>query len=98
MAYRSDKSFATYLGRPLRIPKQYTNIRPRLDISDETLMAEGLALDTILTSLDANGWNTEGKVWPAGFIRLRYIMSTFREEILELSPGNERHDMIYNLR
>jgi len=61
-------------------------------------VAKGLALDTVLSSLDANDWNTEGSIWPAGFICLRYTTCMFREEILELSLGNERHDMVRNLK
>ena len=91
-AYRNDKSLATYFGRPPRIPLQYSDVRPPLDISDESLMAEGQSMDAALSSLDENGWNTEQKIWPASFVRVRYIMSHFREEILELSLGNGRTD------
>ena len=89
-AYRSDKSLAIFLGRPPRIPLQYSDIRPPLDISDESLAAKGQTLDAVLLSVDKNGCNTQRKIWPAGFIRLRYIMSAFREEILEISLGNRR--------
>jgi len=97
-AYKSDKTLATYLGRSPRIPKQYTYVRPPLDISDQTLVAKGLALDRVLSSLDANEWNTEGSMWPAGFICLRNTTCTLREEILELSLGNDRHDMVRSLK
>lgn len=100
-AYRSDKSLATYLGRPPRIPKKYSDVKPPLDISDETLVAEDPELQKVLSSLDDVGWNSEGKIRPAAFIRLRYIMSAFREEILELSLGaesRESDEMVYKLK
>ena len=58
-AYRSDKSLSTFLGRPPRIRLQYPDIRPPLDISDESLMAEGQTLDAVLLSIDKNGWNPQ---------------------------------------
>ena len=97
-AYRSDKILATFLGRPPRIPLQYSDVRPPLDISDESLVAKGQTLDAVLLSVDKNGWNTQRKIWPAGFIRLRYIMSAFREEILEISLGNRRINVIDKLK
>lgn len=97
-AYRSDKTLATFLGRPPRIPLQYSDIRPPLDISDESLMAEGQTLDAVLLSVDKNGWNTQRKIWPAGFIRLRYIMSAFREETLEICLGNKSVNVIDKLK
>lgn len=97
-AYRSDKGLATYLGRPPRIPNKYSNVRAPLDISDETLMAEGPRLEEVLSSLDEIGWSSEGEVRAAAFIRLRYFMAVFREEILELSFGAETHDMVPKLK
>ena len=97
-AYRSDKTLATFLGRPPRIPLQYSDIMPPLDISDESLMAEGQTLDAVLSSVDKNGWNTQRKIWPAGFIRLRYIMSAFREEILEICLGNKSINVVDKLK
>ena len=97
-AYRSDKTLATFLGRPPRIPLQYSDIRPPLDISDESLMAEGQTLDAVLLSVDKNGWRTQRKIWPAGFTRLRYIMSAFREEILEICLGNKSINVIDKLK
>lgn len=100
-AYRGDKILATYLGRPPRIPKQYSDVKPPLDISDEMLMADGPNLQEVLSSLDETGWNPAGKSCSAAFIRLRYIMSAFREEILELFLGAESKasdEMVYKLK
>lgn len=69
-----------------------------LDISDEDLILEGPALEAILSKLDADGWNRDEVIQPASFMRLRYIMSFFREEILELSLGSGSANMVYKLK
>ena len=97
-AYRSDKTLATFLGRPLRLPSQYSDIRPPLDISDESLVVEGQTLDAVLLSVKKNGWNTQRQIWLAGFIRVRYIMSAFREEIPEICLGNRSINVIDKLK
>ena len=55
-SYKTDKILCTYFGRPPRLAKQYTDMRPPLDISDHCLMLEGPALDIEVSSLDADGW------------------------------------------
>ena len=97
-AYRSDKTLATFLGRPPRIPLRYSDIRPPLDIRDEILVVVDQTLDAVLLSVDKDGWNTNRKIWPAGFVRLRYIMSAFREEILESCLGNKGINVIDKLK
>ena len=97
-AYRNNKTLATFLGRPPRLPSQYSDIRPPLDISDESLVVEGQTLDAVLLFVDKNGWNTQRQIWLAGFIRVRYIMSAFREEILEISLGNRSINVIDKLK
>ncbi|KAJ5691709.1 hypothetical protein N7488_012444 [Penicillium malachiteum] len=55
-------------------------------------------LDSALLRLDENGWNTEGKFYPATLIRMRAIMSNLRERVLELSLGHsEQRDHANNL-
>lgn len=96
-AYRTDKSLCTFLGRLPRIPRLYCDMKSPLDIIDEDLMLEGPALEAILSKLDAGGWNRDEVIQPASFMRLRYIMSFFREEILELSLGSRSANMVYKL-
>ncbi|CAG8907301.1 unnamed protein product [Penicillium egyptiacum] len=84
-SYQLDKSIATFLGRPPRISWRHSDCRLPLDISDETLAGHPNKLDAARLSLDANGWNTREVYQRSSWIRLRFIISTFREEILELS-------------
>ena len=48
-------------------------------------MEDGLSFDLALSSIDHNGWSVDQEIHPSAWIRLRYMMATFREEILEMS-------------
>lgn len=84
-AYQLDKSIATFLGRPPRIPFRYADCRMPLDISDEALATDGTSLDYLPEELDSNGWNVRGLFQRSSWMRVRFIISTFRDEVLEVS-------------
>ncbi|OQE37393.1 hypothetical protein PENCOP_c010G04903 [Penicillium coprophilum] len=99
-AYQLDKSIATFLGRPPRIPWRYADCRMPLDISDEALTTDNMILDYSHNYLDENGWSLQGVVQRSSWIRVRFIISTFRDEILEVSLQNvtpEMEDMLKNI-
>ncbi|KAJ5240190.1 hypothetical protein N7468_004809, partial [Penicillium chermesinum] len=87
-AYQFDKSLATFLGRPPRISKRYINSLIPKDLSDEALATGHRDLSHLQKDLDADGWNIHRPFQRATWIRVRYIISTFREEILEVSMQN----------
>jgi hypothetical protein len=96
-AYQLDKNIATFLGRPPRISWRHSDCCLPLDIGDHVLAGDPELLETAQTSLDADGWNIEKIYQRATWIRLRFIISTFREEILELSfqkPSAERTNQL----
>jgi hypothetical protein len=84
-AYQLDKSIATFLGRPPRIPLRYSDCRMPLDISDDALAPEDTNLQYCPTDLDANNWNVHGVFQRSSWMRVRFIISMFRDEILEVS-------------
>ncbi|KAF3387488.1 hypothetical protein F1880_001189 [Penicillium rolfsii] len=84
-AYQLDKSIATFLGRPPRMPLRYSDCRMPLDISDDALAPEDTNLQYSPTDLDANNWNVHGVFQRASWMRVRFIISMFRDEILEVS-------------
>ncbi|KAJ5210528.1 Transcription factor, partial [Penicillium cf. griseofulvum] len=92
-AYQLDKSIATFLGRPPRIPWRYADCRMPLDISDEALATDNTALGYSHDSVDENGWNLQGVVQRSSWIRVRFIITTFRDEILEVSLQNVTPEM-----
>lgn len=83
-AYQLDKSMATLLGRPPRISWRHCDCRLPSDISDGDLFAGKHTLEHARNCLDSSGWNTNPVHQRASWIRLRFIISTFREEVLEL--------------
>ena len=59
-----------------------------LDLEDSHLALNEPNLQRALSNLDANGWNTEGRVDRTTWLRTSIICCKFREEILELSLGS----------
>ncbi|KAJ5624460.1 hypothetical protein N7510_000769 [Penicillium lagena] len=84
-AYQLDKNLATFLGRPPRIPCRYSDCRMPLDIGDEALTANDLSLDSPQDGIDSTGWNINGLFQRSSWLRVRFIVSTFRDEILGVS-------------
>jgi hypothetical protein len=56
-----------------------------LDISDEALATDNMVLDYSHDYIDSNGWSLHGVVQRSSWMRVRFIVSTFRDEILEVS-------------
>ncbi|PKX93881.1 transcription factor domain-containing protein [Aspergillus novofumigatus IBT 16806] len=83
--YQLDKSIATFLGRPPRISWRHSDCRLPLDISDEALTGSRALAQRSVT---AEGWSCHAVYQRSAWIRLRFLISTFREEILELSLTN----------
>jgi hypothetical protein len=63
----------------------YSDCRMPLDISDEALIADGPSLDSPQDGIDSMGWNINGLFQRSSWLRVRFIISTFRDEILEIS-------------
>lgn len=85
-----DKNVATALGRPPQMNRYYCVLEPPLDIDDEVT---GPDLQQQLRMLDQNGWNMDGKRRPASLVRLRFLLATVREEILEHHLGVDKTDI-----
>lgn len=56
-----------------------------LDISDEALATDNTVLNYAHDYLDDNGWSLHGAVQRSSWIRVCFIISTFRDEVLEVS-------------
>lgn len=91
--YHDDKFLSNILGKSPRVPKHYCNRRPPLNVSDEEVLGTELTLEKALCGLDSEGWNMQ-EFRPSDWVRVRYILGTFREEILsiELAPQDQRHE------
>ena len=86
-AFALDKQVATSKGRPPLLSRRWDQCPLPLDLSDEELMLEGRGLEAALNSLDLSGWSKEERYLPVSHLRALAIISSFREEILELSFG-----------
>jgi hypothetical protein len=84
-SYNQDKSISTFLGRPIRISKRHTDIKLPLDLRDDEITGPPEELEAAIQRLDSTGWNTRGQHLRASWIRLRYMASRLREEILDFS-------------
>ncbi|RYP79591.1 hypothetical protein DL769_002901 [Monosporascus sp. CRB-8-3] len=91
-AYRTDKALSAMSGRPPRLSLHYCNRRLPLHLRDEHLIAPEHALQEAVNSLDGDGWSVEADFQPTAWLRARYILATFREEILyvELGPPDPK--------
>lgn len=69
-AYGHDKVVATFLGRPPRLSHRYCKMDVPLDMSDDQLCLEGAELEAVLSSLDSNGWNTNGNLYRTTWLRV----------------------------
>lgn len=96
-AYQFDKSLATFLGRPPRLPWRYSDSKLPLDISDEALVDVKSSPETMQDTFDAGGWNTSGVYQRSSWIRLRFLISILREEIMELSHQTAGGEMVEKL-
>ncbi|PWY94640.1 hypothetical protein BO94DRAFT_582029 [Aspergillus sclerotioniger CBS 115572] len=89
VVHRTDKKIATLMARPPRLPHQYCDADPPLDISDEDLFLDSPAINSVLASLDGQGWHREARLMPATVTRMRHFLSILREQVLELSLGSK---------
>ena len=99
-AYCTDKIMATFFGRPPMAIWRYSSQRPPLDISDKAITSDDPSVaNAEISKLDSAGWNTEGRIRPTSFIRLRCQQAVITERCLEQSlSGKKDHDMIQKLQ
>lgn len=88
LAFYADKCVATFVGRPPLINHRYCSLDAPLDVSDDILFSEGDVLERGLAELDENGWDRHGRRHRVSPIRIRYILSVFREQVLEIALGD----------
>lgn len=84
--YRTDKSLADFFGRPATMCQRYSDRPLPLDIDDEVITSDDLAVvGDAISKLDANGWAVDGQIRPASWIRLQTLLSRVKERFLEAS-------------
>lgn len=98
--YRSDKTLAVFFGRPPSVSWRYSDRRQQLDISDNAIASDDpTILNKELSKFDAAGWNTDGILHPASYMRLRCQLAIFKERLLEQSLAGEKDSgVVQNLQ
>jgi hypothetical protein len=90
-SYRSDKSLATFFGRPPMMNWRYSDRKQPLDLDDRIITSDNSeVVNEALTKLDVDGWNTDGICHPTSWVRLRTKMSIVKESFLELSLAGRK--------
>ena len=83
-----------FYDRPPRITSRYSDCELPLDLADQELCAEPAQIILARQKLTHDGWNPEGMYTSTAWVRVRSILSTVREDILEYtfkSMTAERH-------
>jgi len=89
--YRSDKSLATFFGRPPMMNWRYSDRKLPLDLDDSVVTSDNQELfNEAVLKLDSDGWGTEGICRGTSWIRLRTKMSLVKERFLELSLAGRK--------
>ena len=82
--YYLEKMFGLVFDLPPRITSQYVDVKLPLDLSEDEIFAPTTEeVEGAKSRLTEDGWNTDGKLRAATWARLRYILSQFRERIVE---------------
>ncbi|KAJ4249043.1 hypothetical protein NW762_012374 [Fusarium torreyae] len=82
--FTSDKFGVSFAGRPPLLTSNFFSTPMPLDISDKDLASDHVTLMRACKSLDENGWNTAGEIYPSTFIRSRYMLTMIQDELMNL--------------
>ncbi|KAH7133183.1 hypothetical protein B0J13DRAFT_678251 [Dactylonectria estremocensis] len=96
--FNIDKVMVSFSGRPPLIGRRYSSTPLPLDLSDEVLLADDEAITDAVQNLDAQGWNTEGKLLPATLLRARVMVAFIRDELLEIALGRGSQTTLAHLQ
>ncbi|KAK4497697.1 hypothetical protein PRZ48_010350 [Zasmidium cellare] len=98
-AYQFDKFISALLDRPPRILRRFSDVKRPLDLTDDELLVSQ-SEDQARMNLSPDGWSDKTRYIPATWHRLRYMLGSFREEILEYNyrlPGPETEALLRDL-
>jgi hypothetical protein len=74
---------------------RYSDRRLPLDLSDEVLTSDDPdVFNDAVSRLNPAGWNTQGKIYPASFVRLRCQHAVYKERLLEQSLAGEKDNSV----
>ncbi|KAI0117952.1 hypothetical protein GGR51DRAFT_545834 [Nemania sp. FL0031] len=94
VAYSSEVSIASYLGRPPRLSYRYCNLNPPMDIPDTQLIGSEDDIARIISSFDEKGFGATGKVSRATWMKTWVGIAPLREDVLDLALGRYSREEI----
>ena len=83
--YYLDKGESLFNARPPMLIRQYCQYPLPLDLCEEDVYGGRERLEAAVSRLDPNGWNKDGRIFTATWIRALAMLSPIREGILELA-------------
>ncbi|KAG0649512.1 hypothetical protein D0Z07_4338 [Hyphodiscus hymeniophilus] len=88
VVFNIDKGSSLLTGRPPALSYRYTRFKFPMDLNEEVIMKGGEELQNAIARLDADGWNTEGGIYPSTLSRAHGMVAIVLNEILECSLGD----------
>jgi chromatin structure-remodeling complex subunit RSC3/30 len=64
---------------------RYCSVNLPYDLTDEELIAPIELRDRAIARLDKDGWNTDGQLGRQTWARVKLLVNSIREDVLELS-------------
>lgn len=92
--FNIDKVISAFVGRPPLLSGRYSSTPLPLDLDDDDLLATGPELDAAVANLDADGWNSDGKMHGCTLLRARTQQAYIRDKILELALGTATERLV----
>ncbi|KAK3324469.1 hypothetical protein B0T19DRAFT_464561 [Cercophora scortea] len=86
-AYRTDKAMSTVCGKPPRLLRHYCDRRQPLHLLDDELTGSEEDIRAAIDTLDEDGWSRRANLHSTTWLRARFVLSTFREEMLRVELG-----------
>ena len=86
--FNIDKILASFTGRPPFLSHRYASCPMPLDVDDETFFMPVEERLKVIAKLKPNGWNSEGRITSATYVRVNTCLAIVRDEILEISLGS----------
>lgn len=95
--FNLDKIGSSFTGRPPSLGRRYVLTPMPLDVADSDLLSDRATLVRAAQALDSDGWNRDGRLYPATVLRARWQIALFRDEIFEIALGHGEETTVEDL-
>ena len=81
------------MGRPPLLSRRYNLTALPLDLDDVELMSDQATLTEAISHMDANGWDTRGRLHGVTLVRARMMLANVQDDVMEMVLGVPTDDM-----